>query len=82
MISNLAEVLEAKKMGRRIGKLSTTDQAKLEKMYTSGPAANGSAKNLQETSKMPKTKIDIFCIKKMPFQNTDKFNVSSLALRQ
>ena len=47
-------------MARRIGRLSTTEQAKLEKMYTSGPAAYGSAKNLQETSKMPKAKIDTF----------------------
>ena len=47
-------------MARRIGKLSTTEQAKLEKLYTSGPAAYGSARNLQETSKMPKAKIDTF----------------------
>ena len=47
-------------MARRIGKLSATDQAKLEKMYTSGPAAYGSARNLQATSKMPKAKIDTF----------------------
>ena len=47
-------------MARRIGKLSATEQAKLEKMYTSGPAAYGSARNLQATSKMPKAKIDTF----------------------
>ena len=47
-------------MARRIGKHSTTEQAKLEKMYTSGPAAYGSARNLQATSKMPKAKIDTF----------------------
>ena len=35
-------------------------KAKLEKMYTSGPAAYGSARNLQATSKMPKAKIDTF----------------------
>ena len=29
-------------------------------MYTSGHAAYGSARNLQEASKMPKTKIDTF----------------------
>ena len=29
-------------------------------MYTSGPAAYGSARNLQATSKMPKAKIDTF----------------------
>ena len=29
-------------------------------MYTGGPAAYGSARNLQETSKMPKAKIDTF----------------------
>ena len=44
-------------MARRIGKLSATEQAKLEKMYT---AAYGSARSLQETSKMPKAKIDTF----------------------
>ena len=60
MTSNLAQVLKVKKMARRIGKLSTTEQAKLEKMYTSGPAAYGSARNLQATSKMPKAKIDTF----------------------
>ena len=47
-------------MARRIGKLSTTEQVNLERMYTSGPAAYGSARNLQETSKMPKAKIDTF----------------------
>ena len=60
MTSNLAQVLKAKKMARRIGKLSTTEQAKLEKMYTSGSAAYGSARNLQEASKKPKAKIDTF----------------------
>ena len=60
MTSNLAQVLKAEKMARRTGKFSTTEHAKLEKMYTSGPAAYGSAKNWQETSKMPKTKIDTF----------------------
>ena len=60
MASNLAQVLKAKKMARKIGKLSATEQAKLEKIYTSGPAAYGSARNLQETSKMPKAKIDTF----------------------
>ena len=60
MTSNLAQVLKAKKMARRIGKFSTTEQAKLEKMYTSGPAAYGSARNLQETSKVPKTEINTF----------------------
>ena len=47
-------------MARNTGKLSTTEQAMLEKMYTSGPAAYGSSRNLQETSKIPKTKIDTF----------------------
>ena len=56
----MAKVLKAKKMARRIGKFSTIEQANLEKMYTSGPAAYGSARNLQETSKMPKAKIDTF----------------------
>ena len=60
MTSNLAQVLKTKKMARRIGKLSTTELAKLEKLYTSGPAAYGSARNLQETSKMPEAKIDTF----------------------
>ena len=60
MTSNLAQVLKAEKMARRIEKLSTTEQAKLEKVYTSGPAAYGSARKLQETSKMPKAKIDTF----------------------
>ena len=60
MTSNLAQVLKAKKMARRIGKLLTSEIAKLEKMYTSGPAAYGSARNLHKTSKMPKTKIDTF----------------------
>ena len=60
MTSSLAQVLKAKKMARRIGKLPTTEQAKLEKMYMSGPAAYGSARNLQETSKMPKAKNDTF----------------------
>ena len=60
MTSNLPQVLRAKKMARNTGKLSTTEQAKLEKMYTSGPAAYGSSRNLQETSKIPKTKIDTF----------------------
>ena len=60
MTSNLAKVLKAKKMARRIGKLSTTEQANLEKLYTSGPAAYGRARNLREASKMPKAKIDAF----------------------
>ena len=60
MTSNLAQVLKAKKMARRIGKVSKTEQAKLEKMYTSGPAAYGSARNLQEASKMPIAKIATF----------------------
>ena len=60
MTSNLAQVLKTKKMARGIGKLSTTEQAKLKKLYTSGPAAYGSPRNLQETSKKPKAKIDIF----------------------
>ena len=60
MTSNLAQVLKVKKMARRIGKLSTTERAKLEKMFTSGPAAYESARNLQATSKMPKAKIDTF----------------------
>ena len=81
MTSNLAQVLKAKKMARRIGKLSATEQAKLEKMYTSGPAAYGSARNLLETSKMPKAKIAFFYNKKMLIQNTDKFNENSLALK-
>ena len=51
-------------MARRIGRLSTTEQAMLEKLYTSGPAAYGSARNLQETSKMPKAKIDTFLLQK------------------
>ena len=60
MTSNLAQFEKAKKTTRSIGNRSTTEQAKLEKMYTSGPAACGSARNLQETSKMPKAKIDTF----------------------
>ena len=35
-------------------------QKTTEKRYTSGPAAYGSARNLQETSKLPKAKIDTF----------------------
>ena len=50
-------------------------------MYTSGHAAYGSARSLQEASKMPKAKIDTFCNKMMPIQNTDRFNVYSFALK-
>ena len=46
MTSNLAKDSKVKKMARGIEKLSTTEQGKLEKMYTSGPAAYGSARNL------------------------------------
>ena len=38
-------------------------------MYTRGPAAYGSARNLQEASKMPKAKIDTFLQQKMPIKN-------------
>ena len=36
----------------------------MEKLYTSGPAAFGSAIKLQETTKMPNTNIDTFLQKK------------------
>ena len=48
MSSNLAQVLKVNKMARRVGKLSATEQAKLEEMYTSGPAAYGSVRNLRD----------------------------------
>ena len=60
MTSNLALVFKAKKMARRIAKLATTEHSKLEKLYTSRLAAYGSARNLQETSKVPESKFDTF----------------------
>ena len=71
-------------MSRRIGKLSTTEQAKLGKMYTSGPAAYGSARNFQGTSKMPKAKIDTFLQQKdahTEYRKIHKFSVYSVALK-
>ena len=65
-------------IARRIKKLSTSEQEKLGKIYTSGPAAHGRASNLRQPSKMSKSKVGSFCNKKTPIQNTDKFNVFSL----
>ena len=58
MTSNLARVLKAKKTGRNSGKYSTSERENLENMYTSGPAAYGSARNLLKTSKMSKAKVE------------------------
>ena len=81
MTSNLARVLKAKKTGRNSGKYSTSERENLENMYTSGPAAYGSARNLLKTSKMSKAKVETLLQQKMPKQNTDKFNVRSIALK-
>ena len=75
MTSNLAQVSKTKKMAQKIGKLSTTEQAKLQKMYMSGPAASWSARILQEASKLPKAKSDTFletksCPYKAPTHST------------
>ena len=60
MSSNLAQVLKKKKTFLKSGKLSTLEKTKLEKLYTSGPAAYGSARTLQIASKLSKTKVDSF----------------------
>ena len=53
-------MLKKKKTFLKSGKLSTLEKTKLEKLYTSGPAAYGSARSLQIASKLSKTKVDSF----------------------
>ena len=60
MTSNLGQVFKSTKVARMIGKLPISEQEKLEEMYTSRLAANGSARNLQKTSKMSVAKVEIF----------------------
>ena len=58
MSSKLAQILKQKKKLRKSGTLSSDERKKLENLYTVGPAAYGSAKNLYKASKLSKAKVD------------------------
>ena len=58
-------------MARGVGDFSISERAKFEIMYTSEPAAYGSARNLYAITKRPKAKMILFCNKRGPY--TDKF---------
>ena len=80
MISNLAQVVKAKKMARRIGKISTTEHAKLEKLTHVDLLLTGVREICRGTAECQRQKLS-FLQQKDAHTNTDKFNVRSFVLK-
>ena len=60
MMTKLAQLLKTKKKLKNRGNLSQVDEAKLQKHYSTGPAAYGSVKNLQKVSKLSSAQVERF----------------------
>ena len=58
------------------GFLSKYERQKLQKLYTQGPAAHGSVRNLAKASRLPVSKVSQF------LHSKDSFTKFTLALRK
>ena len=80
VVSKLQRKTELSKR-RRTGSLSTNEKKLLELKYAKGPAANGSIKNLQKSTKLKPSKVKLFLEGKNAHTKHKKYRKRFLTLK-